>query len=461
MRAQIGQRRKRAIALGTLASLVFLAGLAGWQCSSRTSTSPMAGSEVQVFSADDSQGIYSSDANDSWNRIFHLLFTRTVKTRRSDEFSDSQPFTNIQAMGFPSLRVSTRSFERVEIGDRAIEPLYPSFFSNAGVIQVLDEPRFSQLKQALTEACAETNPRPAIARALMQCDAWAAYDLLYLHSSFYGFEGKGYEQRRNELLLLLARLVNKLALKPEEIASLPRNYDEARAKHDLPDLFSLNSSWIEIQLSPHRLHEVSTDFRRAARVFIKPSAATTDKNALLERLRKDRDPVADIDAATLIMQDVLINHEGTVVPSNLTTDVQIRRFVKDTAGKLLKTEVREIELSRREFLTNPSQGGLIEYTEKAPAYLTSAGNDYTFASRMFDDRASNGSGSPVLVTLGTRCQSCHGKLRNVVLSFSTHEGPPLPPITLMNPSSNDHAWYVAGRKEERDDFKKLREQWYR
>ena len=37
--------------------------------------------------------IYSADRDDSWNRIFALLFTRTVEVSKTDEFADAGPFT--------------------------------------------------------------------------------------------------------------------------------------------------------------------------------------------------------------------------------------------------------------------------------------------------------------------------------------------------------------------------------
>jgi len=116
-----------------------------------------------LFSSDDPQSVYAADPNDSWNRIFQLLFTRTVKARLSSEFKEGAPFTRAEGMGVPALQISTRVFAQAEIGDRAIEPLYPSFFA-PGALQVLTEPRYSQLKQALTDALNERALRPPVAR---------------------------------------------------------------------------------------------------------------------------------------------------------------------------------------------------------------------------------------------------------------------------------------------------------
>src|SRR5271165_1061062 len=73
-------------------------------------------------SVDAAQPIYSDNASDPWNRIFYCLFTRRFETRVSSEYAVGAPFTEYH-QGLEML-VSTRSFERLEIGDRAIDPLY-------------------------------------------------------------------------------------------------------------------------------------------------------------------------------------------------------------------------------------------------------------------------------------------------------------------------------------------------
>ena len=58
-------------------------------------------------------------------------------------------------MGFPDLPVSTSTFERIESGDRAIEPLDPFLVhigSRSARQRVLFEPSFTRLKRALTDA---------------------------------------------------------------------------------------------------------------------------------------------------------------------------------------------------------------------------------------------------------------------------------------------------------------------
>ncbi len=400
--------------------------------------------------------IYAHDPNDAWNRIFFCLFTRTVKTRLSAELDAGAPSIRIPYSGFPhELAVSTRPLERLEIGDRAIEPLYPSFITSLGVSQVLSEPLYTQFKQALTDALEEKTARPPLDRALMQSDLWAAHDLLFQNSYFAGAEGQQLTARREQLLPLLARLIKRLGLTQEEITALPDNYASASVGAHLPGLFEPGSGWLEVQWHLHRMHDHAADYRRAARIFVKPASLPTDTQEFLNSLRNAPGITSKLDAVALVIQDLLIQNDGKVVPSRLTYDIQLRRFIRNEQGALIRTEVEEYELSRRLLLIKPASGGLVGLDEKAPVYLPEAGNDYGFASL---ERNRRGEGLPILVTLRARCIACHGQDITGMFSFSTNSQPPFPPVAQLNPLNNDHAFYVAKRKMERDDFKALIEE---
>src|SRR5215472_16399665 len=101
--------------------------------------------QVGSLPKDEPQAVYSADRDDSWNRIFYCLFTRTVQLRLSDDFLEGAPYSQPTQTRFPQRSISDGTFERIEGGDRAIEPLYPSFLTSSGPFQVLDEPRYSQL----------------------------------------------------------------------------------------------------------------------------------------------------------------------------------------------------------------------------------------------------------------------------------------------------------------------------
>src|SRR5262249_28055110 len=129
----------------------------------------------------------------------------------------------------------------------------------------------------------------------------------------------------------------------------------------------------------------------------------------------------------------------------------------DGRGILAPTELRQFEISRKLFLSDPRSGGLVALDDKAGSYLPRAGNDYSFASAQLD-RA--GITAPVYAALRTRCVSCHGLDTKTIMTFAFHTGPePTPPVEQLNRADNEHGVYVAKRKMERDDFKALLREW--
>jgi hypothetical protein len=67
------------------------------------------------------QAIYPPDAADPWNQVFYLLFTRTLETRLVADGSE------LFMAGDRRLTLSPRTVTRIESGDRAADPLYPSW----------------------------------------------------------------------------------------------------------------------------------------------------------------------------------------------------------------------------------------------------------------------------------------------------------------------------------------------
>ena len=201
---------------------------------------PMAG----TLSRDEPQAVYSPDPADPWNRVFHALFSRTIRARVTGDFRGAAPLETTKATG-RELEVSKKFFERIEGGDRAIEPLDPfaSSFGSKLALEVLEGKGFDRLKGALADALDDPSPRSILARALMQADIWAAYDVIYAS----GHEAAEARDRREELLGLVARLVGKLALTPREIESLPRNFEDARLPFRLSEE---GGPWLEVEFLP-------------------------------------------------------------------------------------------------------------------------------------------------------------------------------------------------------------------
>src|SRR5262249_5735350 len=126
--------------------------------------------------------IYSKNPDDPWNRIFCLLFSRRLKIHLSDQFPEGAPFSQQpldQNLNLGRIHISTKVFEHDEIGDQAIEPLYPYFMAESNRGMVLVEPLYSEFAKALQEALHENTTRSTVARALMQSDLWATYDVLF------------------------------------------------------------------------------------------------------------------------------------------------------------------------------------------------------------------------------------------------------------------------------------------
>jgi hypothetical protein len=437
-------RAKRVVTLFVVMALsTFVA------CSRNSTARSLDVAPPALFSSDNPISIYAADPNDSWNRIFRALFTRTVRARVSSDFPDSAPFVRFTVrMGSFSLRLSKNEVERQEMGDRGIEPLYPSFLTSEGPLKVLTEPHFSELINALDQAINETKSRTPVERALMQSDAWAAYDIVYRTGMTREDSAEGIPERKTKLLNLLGQFVRKLALSGEQIKSLNNNYFAGATANKLPHMFSPVSGWLEIELLPHRSHDEESSYRRAARVFVKPRTTPVDQTAFVEKLKHNQH-LEEVEAVGLVVQNLLIDTAGRVVPSPLFNDVQFRLFTNDPRGNAIVTEVRQYELSRRLLLTKPATGGLVEFKQTSPAYLTQAGNDYSFAGAIED------AGVPIVVPLRTRCAQCHGHHLSILMTYSIHYFPPVPTVKIFDPSRQERTLYVAQRKEQREDFKSL------
>jgi hypothetical protein len=398
------------------------------------------------------QAVYAPDPADAWNRLFYCCFTRTVRTHLSEDFPEGAPFDPVNVMGRPGLPVSTRLFERIEGGDRSLEPFYPSFFTLYGrsPFRLWVQPRYAPLKKTLEDALQEKLPRSPLARALMQGDVWAAYDRL----SRFEEVGREAAERRQKIVALLARFAKKLALPPQEIQALPDNYATAARAHQLPDLFGADSPWLEVRWFAERVHDEAADQRRVARVFLKPAVPPADKLAFLNGLPGNRSPAEQLEGVALVVQNLLIDRGGQVTATPLTYEVQLRRFVRDRDGKVVRAEVNQYELSRRLLRSDPRSGGLEALDRTAPVYAASGGNDLDFASDGHTPLR-----QPVLVRLSTRCTLCHGKNTEAVFTFDLRPAVPPPPVALLKPSENEHARDVIRRKVDRKDFKALQECW--
>jgi hypothetical protein len=405
--------------------------------------------------------VYAQDPNDAWNRIFYFLFSRRMEVRLSDEFPEGAPFTK-EGIDLNLIRVahgvSTGTFERNEVGDRAIDPLYPSSLDGTAVRMVLSDPIYSEFTKALHEALDEQDngkanvPRSLIARALMQSDLWAAHDIFF--NPLLPADEKELGERRRVAIDLLARLIRKFAPTPAEIKSLPDNYSSAMRHHPLPDLFRKNSGWIEVQWFPGREHDNQAGYRRVSRIFLKPTHPARNMQKFLNaRPRQNETPATDLDGVALVMQLLVIDTRGNVRPTKLTTDVEVRRFERTSEGTFKRTAIQVCEISRKIFLRDPGLGGLVEEEESSPAYV----GGHSFASNYFPIGIGQFQvGPPVQIKLRTRCAMCHRDSNlTQVRTFSTVMPPHPPRVKQLDPAANQEADFDIAAKRKRDDFQSL------
>ena len=395
------------------------------------------------------QTVYSDDVTDPWNRLFSVMFSRTVQHRKTSEFADAGPFERLGdpvPVFFP-FSVSTRTFERFEDGDRAIAPFYPSRDFMHQSPPPLRDPLLETFGRVLQEALADTRLRTPVARLLMQSDLWAVFDRLGFSSPY---------------LPALARMMSKLALTSDEIAALPDHFAHARQADTVPDVLSPGSRWQEIVWFDGRMHDRDAGFRQATRVFLLPAATVTDRQSAIDELRlqtggphrretpdletRIRRAFARIEGAALLMQLLTLDTRGDVVPTPLFYTVQIRLFRE--GGKV--TVAAEHELSRKAMLALERTRGVRTFRDADPAYVPSAGNDYGFASPHLTPVQ-----QPILGTLATRCAACHGTGSHL-FTFSLTGAQDDRRVQLLAQPNQNRARYVAAEKKTRGEYERLR-----
>jgi len=406
------------------------------------------------------QPIYSADPTDPWNQLFFLLFTRTVHARVIAD--GAAPF----AAGDERLRVSDRSVTRIESGDRATDPLYPTWiwmgsasfdFAPGEPWRILQDGRYAQFRTALEAVQRTTASRTPMARALMQADLWSVHDTLHALTVARGISRTHPDrvERASELLPLVASTMRALALTRDEIARLPDTYGAAMKTLKLPNVTASASGWMEIKWFPTRDHDTAAQFRRATRVFVNPVRKPADQAAFLDGFREGHgDDRGALDSVALVTQLMLVARDGSVVPSPIAYEVQVR----GTAARTRNGDTPQYELSRQRLLSSPTTGGLVPFAAAEAAYMPMAGNDLSFATPPQLD------GDPVVAPLSVRCATCHGSARAGVghmMTFSRHTvpGQALPHVERLNSTANPHASSVAMKKMEQENYKALRALW--
>jgi hypothetical protein len=393
--------------------------------------------------------IYSANSNDPWNKIFYFLFSRKLTVRLSSDFAEGAPFIDRSGQR----KVSSRVFEKDETGDRAIDPMYPTFAVGFGGMLVLSDSAYPVFTRALSDAVAETPARSASARALMQSDLWGAYDALF--SPFLPDDERALGERRKAALDLIAHLIRKIALTPQEIEALPENYSSAVRRDRFPDVFAKDSGWIEIAWFLPRTHDDHAGYRRVSRVFLKPAQPPQNVQRFLEaQTVSDPDVPSGLAGVALITQLLLIDSHGNPQPTKLTSEAQIRLFVSGAESGTLTGTMRTCEISRKLFLQDSQSGGLVAEDANTPAYLSNGGS-YGFAEGQLMPVPNQSWGEPIRVKLRSRCAACHGENLAQLMTFSVIRPPHPPQIRQLSAAGTTVADLDIHLKRRQKEFQAL------
>ncbi|MCE9526110.1 MAG: hypothetical protein K8R36_08655 [Planctomycetales bacterium] len=271
--------------------------------------------------------IYNPDPAHLWNRLHRTLWVRTGPNGKEYGHDRLDPYL-------------WRETKHLLEGD-----------SHKLAIAVLDE---------FLSAHGENQEKEPLKRAMLQRDLWAVFDW-----TTEGSEKKHAESSR-ALQTRLAKVIQRLALTPEQIKGLPDNYAAAVAaksfaeKHDPdhpespflpPDLLQKDGLWVEVVIDNSSAvtasrHVLDFGARSAFRVFLRLPAGRKETLAYLKSLNDfprrwlaGEDQKGDLlrlnwelpqfpvgTEVALVRQMLLINKDGELAPSSLTESVQLRVF---------------------------------------------------------------------------------------------------------------------------------------
>lgn len=172
--------------------------------------------------------IYDPDPNHIWNQLHAVFFVR-------DDLPGTERMPDVLD---PPLWYHT--------------PYLLTRPSHNRALRVLDQ---------FLQTHAENLIHDPVRRAILQRDLWAVFDWAVERQPDRQGE-PAYEKEKNELQTRLAEILRRLALSPEQIASLPDNYAEAVASGEFardydpahrqraflpPDLFDPRGPWVKLE----------------------------------------------------------------------------------------------------------------------------------------------------------------------------------------------------------------------
>jgi hypothetical protein len=329
------------------------------------------------------------------------------------------------------------------------------------------------LASEFLRARAERQISDPVKRAILQRDLWAVFD--WADSSDQA--DRQYRVERLELMAKLAPIIRRLALSPDEIATLPDTYGRAVENHEfaaaydpanpnqafLPSaLFNPHGPWVCLGAPGHDLaaplHDLSFTARSVFLVFARLPGGRNATVAYFERLADMKIPlfvsmqppgfsqpmdvwnpeVPQFPAATefaLVRKMILPDRAGVLRVTPMIESIQIRHYidvptVDPTASRDVSLAARfqgpsEVDLSRLLLFSGPHSGLRGVQASDAP-FLVFPAMAASF-DQVEERRGRMGANSPFVA-----CTGCHlGPGIQSMMSFSfrgdPNEGPLLSP----------------------------------
>ena len=348
--------------------------------------------------------IYAPDPYDPWNRLHHLLFSRTIRSEMAHYFRDGQPAELEARLASAASEEERRNLlfdSRILFGpgalltmERRIGGDAPDFFLHHEVAFLLqDGRRLSALEQLLAEADTETflKGRSTIARVLLQQDLWNRFD--ELDSLVRYGDNVTIRGSAERLKTLLGRAITRLACRPEDLARISSNLPAIAAAHTMvdPDLFATDSAWREIV--PFKSSSAGTTFhahtagcRRLFRAFLRVPPQAGGAQCLEEFFRKydelgtsspglpcfPSNHLAPGSRAILVETLLALSPTGEIVPLPLIFSIELREIRPLVPGPDGRFTLDDIPFfvfhgSRLLFVRSGGRsGGLVEIPADAP-----------------------------------------------------------------------------------------------
>jgi hypothetical protein len=327
--------------------------------------------------------LYDPDPKHLWNRLHQALHVRLTDLGNPEKEQDLLP--------------GDQSSHALEL-DAFLWPNRSTFLRfgqpHKTALAVLDE---------FLAIDGEKLVREPTKRALLQRDLWAVFDW----TRSWHTDGPGRSLRTR-----LAKVIERLALSPEEIKGLPDNFAAVAAANNVAgfpaDLWDIQGPWVLIgddnkntngarTLTP--VHESFFGGRSAFVVLVKAGASRGQTIKFMQQIN-DNGKAAPAQTA-LVRRMLLIDQEGRVRITPITESVQIRG----------ESAEREFKLDRKDFLAGKTKQSIHRVTE----------DDRERAEIVF--LGSNAGDRPTSILKS--CFHCHqgGDMNSRTQAFSARVGP--------------------------------------